>query len=110
MILIIGGRAEDKIKFCRQRFKAKNEEILESLYDFIKAEYEKLSEDEILSYIFGFKIIAADEIGCGIVPMDKKERIFRDFYGSICCKAAKRADTVIRLICGLEQVLKDKGE
>lgn len=116
MILVIGGQGEDKIGFCINKFNKKNTEIdenkfymLKNLYDFLKkAYYEKIfnSENEIMNYLYKFEIIIADEIGCGIVPMDKNDRYFRDFYGKICCEAAKKADIVVRIICGIEQILK----
>ena len=51
-------------------------------------------------------IIITDEIGGGIVPMDPKEREWREVHGRACCQLAKRADCVIRVIAGIGQRIK----
>lgn len=51
-------------------------------------------------------IIITDEIGGGIVPMDPKEREWREVHGRVCCQLAKRADCVIRVIAGIGQRIK----
>ena len=51
-------------------------------------------------------IIITDEIGGGIVPMDPKEREWREGHGRVCCQLAKRADCVIRVIAGIGRRIK----
>lgn len=46
-------------------------------------------------------IIISREVGSGIVPMDKDERLFREFHGEILSKIAARADRVMRVFCGI---------
>ena len=55
------------------------------------------------------KVIVADEIGCGLVPVDKFERMYRETAGRQCCQIAKRADTVVRIVCGIPTVIKRTG-
>lgn len=50
--------------------------------------------------------IVCDEVGCGIVPMDKFEREYREVVGRICTMIAKQADTVIRIYCGIATTIK----
>lgn len=52
------------------------------------------------------KIVIATEVGGGIVPADPVERAAREAAGRLSCLLADRADVVIRVICGLPQVLK----
>lgn len=52
------------------------------------------------------KIVIATEVGGGIVPADPVERAVREAAGRLSCLLADRADVVIRVICGLPQVLK----
>lgn len=52
------------------------------------------------------RIVIATEIGGGIVPLDPSERLRRENAGRLSCLLAERADTVIRVICGLPQLLK----
>lgn len=45
-------------------------------------------------------IIIMNEIGNGIVPIDKNERIRREQTGKTGCFLAERANEVIRVTCG----------
>ena len=51
-------------------------------------------------------VIITDEIGNGIVPLDVKEREWREVHGRICCQLAGRADAVFRVIAGIGQKIK----
>lgn len=46
-------------------------------------------------------IIICDEVGMGVVPFEKEDRIYRECVGRSCCLLAKRADRVERVICGI---------
>ena len=52
------------------------------------------------------EIVIATEIGGGLVPLDAGERAAREAAGRLACLLAERADTVLRVCCGLPQVLK----
>ena len=51
-------------------------------------------------------VIITDEIGSGIVPLDVKEREWREVHGRICCQLAGRADAVFRVIAGIGHKIK----
>lgn len=51
-------------------------------------------------------VVIATEIGGGVVPMDPEERRAREAAGRLACLLAARADTVIRVNCGLPRALK----
>ena len=51
-------------------------------------------------------IIIMDEIGCGIVPMKKRERVYRENVGRCGCIIASESDVVVRVICGIAEFLK----
>ncbi len=53
-----------------------------------------------------YDIIIASEVGAGIVPVERAEREFRENAGHLSCLLAERADTVVRLCCGIPEVLK----
>lgn len=52
------------------------------------------------------EIVIATEMGGGVVPTDPEERAAREAAGRLSCLLAERADTVVRVCCGLPQVLK----
>ena len=47
-----------------------------------------------------------DEIGNGIVPLDAFEREYREQTGRAEILLAKKADEVVRVICGIGQKIK----
>lgn len=51
-------------------------------------------------------ILICDEIGNGIVPVEEKERAFRERMGRIQTCLARQAEEVIRVLCGIGQKLK----
>lgn len=51
-------------------------------------------------------IIICDELGNGIVPIKKQERIWREQTGRLMIELAKQAERVERILCGLGQRLK----
>ena len=46
-------------------------------------------------------VVVADEIGCGVVPMDRDDRAWRENAGRALCVLAQRAESVTRVICGI---------
>ena len=51
-------------------------------------------------------VIIMDEIGCGIVPMEKSERIWRENVGRCGCIIAAHSETVVRMVCGIPTAIK----
>ena len=51
-------------------------------------------------------ILICDELGNGIVPLEKMERIWREQTGRLMIELAKQAERVERILCGLGQQLK----
>ena len=47
-----------------------------------------------------------DEVGCGVVPLERADRERREAIGRLCCQLAQKAQAVYRLQCGLAMRLK----
>ena len=62
--------------------------------------------EELAARLSDYDVVIATEIGGGVVPIDPKERENREKAGRLSCLLAEKADTVIRVCCGLGQVLK----
>ena len=65
--------------------------------------------EENISRLAG-KILIGDEVGCGIVPMEAQDRLWRDETGRVYQMLARNADCVTRMWAGIPQELKRKGE
>ena len=46
-------------------------------------------------------VIAADEVGAGVVPMAAEDRAFREAVGRAMCVIARNAAEVTRCVCGI---------
>lgn len=53
-----------------------------------------------------YDVVIATEVGGGVVPVDRAEREAREAAGRLACLLAERAERVVRVFCGLPQVLK----
>ncbi len=62
-------------------------------------EIEKLLENK-------YRIIISDEVGSGVIPVDARERDYRERTGRWLCTLAASADRVERVICGIGQRIK----
>lgn len=64
------------------------------------------TETELLLERFPDCVIVCDEIGNGIVPVEAFEREYRERTGKIVVELAKKAEEVVRVICGIGQKIK----
>ncbi|MCM1127103.1 MAG: bifunctional adenosylcobinamide kinase/adenosylcobinamide-phosphate guanylyltransferase [Lachnospiraceae bacterium] len=126
MELYIGGKGQGKLFYVCRRLGLKEQEVLEGsvasveealackavnhFHLFIKKVMEEggdaLEVMERLAKINSNMVIICDEIGCGIVPLEKKERDYREMVGRTMCLAAKKADRVVRIVAGLPWQIK----
>ena len=52
------------------------------------------------------KVVIMDEIGCGIVPIDRNDRAIREAVGRCGCIIAENSHTVVRVCCGIPTIIK----
>lgn len=50
--------------------------------------------------------VIMDEVGYGIVPVERTERLWREACGRCGCILAGKSDIVVRLICGIGTAIK----
>ena len=130
MKLVIGGVAQGKLDYVLENMIKKTEKlykdwpwdfavdderifIIDKFHYFIRAVLEKnLPLQEYILKFMQFAeenkdtIVIADEIGNGIVPLDAFERAYREQTGRAEILLAKKADEVVRVICGIGQKIK----
>ena len=87
-----------------------NAEILNHMHLLIKRYVkEGKSTDTLIDSLYDINpeiIIICDEVGSGIVPLEKEDRIYREAVGRVLCSAVKKAVHVERVTCGIGQCLK----
>lgn len=123
MIFIVGGAFSGKRDYAEKCFGAAdfasgNEPFdrlckADAVYDFQlfaerceKNGLDAFAETERLIEKNPRVIIIADEIGCGVVPVEKSDRDLRELCGRLNCILAERADKVVRVVCGIGRVMK----
>ena len=106
MILIVGGEGSGKRTFARSLgYRPEDgrpvvfhvERLVLQDPDAIDALYEALVQKEA---------VLCNEVGSGVIPVDPGERLGRERTGRLCVLLAQRADTVVRMVCGLPMVIK----
>ena len=109
-VLIIGGAFQDKLKVALgysslsadQDSEAMDKIIVNNFQNYFK---NNMDEEGLLEKCRG-KIIICDEVGCGIIPLDKSDRVYREALGRFLCDLAALSDTVIRVTAGIGQFIK----
>lgn len=100
----------------------KEAQVLNHLHLYIKrltykedAAYNTTMDDTITTDTTAKTMSAAEiindiyEVGGGIVPLKKEDRIYRETVGRALCCAVKKSDRVERVMCGIGQCLKCDG-
>ena len=120
MELMIGGAYQGKTELAKKIFGLREEEILDGSScepdDVLQAKavncfhmlIRRMMEQkqDVDAFFEALKnanpklILISDEIGYGIVPMDRFERDWREKTGRICCLAAGESAHVIRELAG----------
>ena len=110
LTLIIGGAYQGKLTYAVQRLGFNAAAVL----DLAAAQFPEANVfDSVIGGNSAVHIVRkkrtaliAREIGCGVVPLSEEDRLWRELHGAALAKAAAKADSVIRLFCGLPERLK----
>ena len=111
MILVIGGAYQGKLTWAKAQFALRDEDCCDLAEGFVdgrrcyyhlegatrRGETPPFPEDAV---------VIAREVGCGVVPMDANERVWRERYGAALQALAKGADCVYRVFCGIGERMK----
>lgn len=54
------------------------------------------------------QIIVLDDIGCGVVPLQPEDRVWRERCGRLYCRLTAQAEKVQRVWAGIPQTLKEE--
>lgn len=107
MIFVTGPLFAGKREWVRTALGLSQEEMAKRAVWDVEQQAAQASDLEVLaSELSMWEIVIASEIGGGVVPVDPAERKAREAAGRLSCLLAQRADTVVRVYCGLPQILK----
>jgi len=114
MILVIGGQAAGKRTYVRNHYGYTDQNmadavinempVLYNLQDMVARAPEEA--DRLKDALLRKEVVIYTEVGSGIVPLDANERAMREAAGRLVNQLARHAECVVRVICGLPQVLK----
>lgn len=103
MILIIGPLFAGKSEYAQKVLGFEPGQIVKEAQELAHGEGDL---EELARRLSENPVVLCTEIGGGVVPIDREERAFRERAGRLGVLLAQRADTVVRVWCGLPQVLK----
>ena len=125
MKLIFGGAYQGKKEFIKEKYNLIDSDILQCSEDmdfsFDYKAYANINlfilgclqrkEDPIKFFSSNLdklkdKVITCEDICCGVVPLGKEFRLYRDNVGKIMQLLSRESDEVYRIFCGLGDKLK----
>lgn len=124
MKMIIGGAYQGKTEYALKKYNISENEIadgeninkvseyrcIKNFHLFIKQmlteNKDPLEETRKVLLENPDIIIIMNEIGNGIIPIEKSERIWREQVGKVGCFLAEQAESVERIICGISVKIK----
>lgn len=130
MIMITGGAFSGKKDYAKKRFGFSDEEILNGENCSPEAVFsakciagyqlivKRLLEENADVQAFTERlckenpnaVVIINEIGAGIVPLEKSDRIWREETGRAGCLIARNSSEVIRLVCGITTIIKGESK
>lgn len=115
MILILGGLASGKRTYVKEVLGYSDRDMADGLLDSRPVIYnvQNLVRENpqgceaLLSALTQKEVVVVNEVGCGIIPMDKSERDIREQTGRLTIQLAKHAARVVRMMAGLPKIIKE---
>ena len=126
MIFIIGGSYQGKLDFARQHFALQDSDIFICAEDGPEIDFTRRclayvdrwalkmvrnGEEPLKVFLQNQEalkdaVVIANDISCGVVPVDAQLRAWREACGRLNNHLARQAGEVWRLFCGLPQRVK----
>ena len=119
MDLIIGGAFQGKLEYARKKYNLKKSDVCECSIDK-EPDLSKRCINRFERYILWCmrndkepqmsfpddKIIILNDIFCGVIPIEKEARAWREACGRAGTALAASANSVTRLFCGIPKKIK----
>ncbi len=62
--------------------------------------------EELLRALVKKDVVICAEVGSGVIPLERADRVYRETVGRLCVRLAKEATAVVRLVAGIPVVIK----
>lgn len=119
MILYTGGFGQGKLTYVLKNHKGRvfqgDKDSIEDIgkysiinkYNLIVKRLIEGGIDPVkFTEVINASVVIGDEVGCGIVPVNKEDTVYRESVGRCMCILAEKSESVVRIICGTGQVIK----
>jgi adenosyl cobinamide kinase/adenosyl cobinamide phosphate guanylyltransferase len=114
MVLVIGGMASGKRTYVKKEFGYSDGDMADAVLDGRPVVYNiqaivfggAVPDGELLNKLLQKEVVICNEVGSGVVPIDRAERAAREATGRLCMELADKAEKVIRLCSGIPTVIK----
>ena len=115
MIFVIGGLASGKREFVKNTYGYRDGDMADAVLDGKPVIYNLQNlvsahpdeQDMLLPALLSKEVVICNEVGSGVVPINKAERMTREATGRLCVLLAEKAEKVIRVFCGIPTVIKE---
>ena len=113
MLLIVGGEGSGKKTFAQSLGYTDNDiadavlngrPVLYHLEQMVFAD--PGCTDDLLAALADKEVVICNEVGSGVIPADRAERIGREATGRLCVLLAQKAHCVVRMVSGIPTVIK----
>jgi len=113
MILIVGGHAAGKLDYVKTLGYTDGDvsgdvydekPVLYGLQAIAAAAPERA--EALLPALLQKRVVVCDEVGSGVIPLEKRDREAREATGRLCVLLAREAERVVRVVAGIPVVLK----
>ena len=113
MLLIVGGEGSGKRTFAKSLGYV-DADMADAVLDDRPVIFhveqmifrEPACADELLPSLERKDVVICNEVGSGVIPVERGERVGREAAGRLCVRLAQRADCVVRMVSGLPMVIK----
>lgn len=107
MIFVTGPLFAGKKEYIRTALGWTEEELAQrAVWDVQDLAPEAENLEALAQSLSRHPVVIATEVGGGVVPVSPDQRQGREAAGRLACLLAQQAETVVRVCCGLPQVLK----
>lgn len=103
-VLFVGGAFQGKAALAKRLYP--DLPLAQNLHEAVQNALAAGRDPMALRESLRGHVVTCDEVGCGVVPLDRADEAYREAVGRLCCAIAEEADAVVRVIAGVPQWIK----